>query len=122
MSRMVLGSYTFEDNPTAVGDLMTPERKSAAVETYSSLAFFSWGASIVGKELELTWTQTSTDQYSELQTLLEADAPVVLNPQDGEGKTYNVEVTALHGEYWLYLSGTYRQNVTLSLLVLSEVL
>jgi hypothetical protein len=121
MAKMVLGSYTFEDNPTAVSDLMTPERKSAAVETYSSLAFFSWGASIVGKELELRWTQTSTAQYESMQALLEADAAVVLNPQDGEGKTYNVEVTALHGEYWLYLSGDYRQNVTLSLLVLSEV-
>jgi hypothetical protein len=121
MAKMVLGSYTFEDNPTSVSDLMTLERKSAFVPTYSAGAFFSWGSSIVGKELELTWTQTSTDQYGELQTLLEADAAVVFNPQDGEGKTYNVEVTALHGEYWLYLSGTYRQNVTLSLLVLSEV-
>lgn len=121
MAKMVLGSYTFEDNPTAVGDLMTPERKSAFVETYSAGAFFSWGSSIGGKPVELTWTQTSVDQYGELQTLLVADAAVVFNPQDGEGKTYNVEVTALHGEYWLYLSGDYRQNVTLSLLVLSEV-
>lgn len=121
MAKMVLGSYTFEDQPTAVSDLNTPERKTAFVETYSAGAFFSWGATIVGKELELSWTQTSTAQYAAMQALYVADAAVVWNPQDGSGTTYNVEITGLHGEYWLFLDGNYRQNVTLSLLVLSEV-
>ena len=47
MSQMVLGSYTFEKNPTSVSDLMTEQRHTAAVQTYSSIAFFSWGASMV---------------------------------------------------------------------------
>jgi hypothetical protein len=119
MSKMVLGAYTFAHNPSDMG-LITPERRTAAVETYTSLAFFSWGADLVGKGLALYWPRMTVAQYDELQTLLAADATLVFTPQDGSAKSFNVELLRLDGRFHILLSEGYRKEVTLDLLILSE--
>lgn len=122
MANMSLGSYTFEANPSDA-TLIKPERSGSAVETYSSVAFFSWGVSIVGKIVELQWDYMPSLMFDELDDLYRADAAVVFDPQDGSSRVYNVEILDLSGKYFQNLeigAAIIRKDVKLTLLVLGE--
>jgi len=120
MSRMVLGGYTMPDNPSSVSDLMTPKRHTAVVKTYSSIAFFSWGASMLGKQITLRWLGMTTDQYEYHQAQLENDTYMTFDPKDGSLQTYTVEMVDLRGEMHMETDGDYRVNVEMDLVFLSE--
>jgi hypothetical protein len=123
MSNMVLGSHTFVKQPATM-TLIQKDREVAKVKTYSSVALFSWGASIIGKTIEISWPFMTTSEYASFQAIYEADAQVVFDPQDGSSKTYNVELLSLTSEYFIHLSnasGHNRRNVKLTLLIMSEV-
>jgi hypothetical protein len=123
MANMSLGGYTFAKQPSGM-TMIQKDRIAAHAPTYTSVAFYSWGASIIGKVVELTFNYITTGQYASLQTLYEADAQVVFNPQDGSSKTYNVEILSLNSEYHIQLNnttGNYRKGAQLRLLILSEV-
>jgi hypothetical protein len=123
MSNMVLGSYTFATQPSSM-TMIQKSREVATVKTYASVALFSWGATIVGKTIELGWLFMTTSQYASLQTIYEADVPVVFNPNDGSSKTYNVEVISLDSDYFIKLdnsAGNHRRNAKMRLLIMSEV-
>jgi hypothetical protein len=124
MSNMVLGTYTFPTNPSDATPVEM-DRSTANVTTYESVGFFSWGASIIGKIIELTWTYMPADMYDSLKDLEIADATIVFDPQDGTGNTYNVEILSIYGKYCLgklgYASTTLRKDVKVALLILSEV-
>lgn len=121
---MTLGTLTFTRNPSDM-TVLTPERASATVKTYTSVAFFSWGVSIVGKEIELVWSYMPIAMYNDLAEIFAAAAGVVFDPDDDNSTTYNVEVTGLDGKYLLTHSVTdgagNRKDVRLRLLILSEV-
>lgn len=121
MGLISVGSLTFTRNPVK----MTPVEKvryNSFVLTYSSVAHFSWGASIVGKELELEWNLMENPEFTNLKTIYEADSSVVFNPNDGSGKTYNVELLNLNSVYYMGRDASGRRlNVKLELLILSEV-
>jgi hypothetical protein len=123
MSNSVLGTYTFSKQPTGM-TLIQKDREVAHQKTYSNVALFSWGASYIGKPIELSWSIMTSSQYASLQTIYEADTQVVFDPQDGTAKTFNVEILSLDGEYFIHLSnaaGHYRKNVKMQLLIMSEV-
>lgn len=123
MSNMVLGTHTFIKQPSTM-TMIQKDREVATVQTYSNVALFSWGASIVGKVIEIGWPIMSTSEHTSFQAIYEADAPVVFDPQDGKSKTYNVEVLSFNGEYLVHLSdatGHKRKNVKMKLLIMSEV-
>jgi hypothetical protein len=120
MAKMSLGGYTMTQNPSDM-EVITPQRYASDVKTYSSVAFFSWGTTIVGHKVQLHFNYLPVAQYSQFMTLLEADATVVWDPQDGGSTTYNVEITSLRGEYDILLDTGDRKNATLELLILSEV-
>lgn len=122
MSLMILGGYTFPQNPASVSTLMTEERITAAVKTYGGVAFFSWGSTMIGKTISLHWGYMTMTQYAALRTLLLADASVLFTPQDGSGKGYQVEIIGLTGTYFLKLDQEFRQQVVLDLLILSEAI
>jgi hypothetical protein len=124
MANMALASYTFEKNPTNVDDIIRKKRRVSSIKTFTKVAVFSWGVSIVGQTIVLNWDYMPTGMYESLRTLYEADSQVVFDPQNGTSKTYNVEVMDLSGKYFIYLdnaSGHHYQNVKLSLLIASEV-
>ena len=110
---------------------MTPIRsdKICAYElTYSDVAYFSWGASIVGKEITLTWNAMPAAMWATLDAFYAGDKTLVWNPTlDGSAvTTYNVEMVRLEGEYFLggydtALSSSWRRNVTMTLLILGAV-
>jgi hypothetical protein len=105
--------------------VIRPQKSCAVVQTYESAAYFSWGASIVGLELELSFAYMDAAEFESLDALYRADAAIVFDPQDGSSPpvTYNVEMTKLDCKYYLALdktAGNCRKNVTVTLLVLSE--
>lgn len=123
MANISIGTVTLDHNPTKM-TIVRQEKSCAAVQTYASVAFFSWGASIIGKELDLDFSYMDAAVFDDLDDLYKADAAVVFDPQDGSTKTYNVEITRLDGEYhrtFALTTGYLRKNVRITLLILSEV-
>jgi hypothetical protein len=123
MANISIGTVTLDHNPTKM-TIVREQKSCAAVDTYSSVAFFSWGTSIIGKEIDLEFSYVDSAIFDDLDDLYKADAPVVFNPQDGSNKTFNVEIMNLDGDYHRTLdvtSGHLRKNVKMTLLILSEV-
>jgi len=120
-------SYTFSLLPGSM-TVIREDKSCTAVQTYEGVAYFSWGTSIVGKELSLSWNAMPAAMWAQIETFFTAAAPLAFDPTlDGtpSAKTYTVELTRLDGEYFLggYSTGagSWRQNVTMTLLILSEV-
>jgi hypothetical protein len=123
MSNISLGGYTFLYNPARM-TAIKPERSTGKVDTYSSVGFFSWGSSIVGKEITMEWDVVEKSLVDELDTLYAADETIILDPQDGSEKTYNVEIESFDWDYHIYSdvdTAKYRKNVKMTLLIMSEV-
>jgi len=119
--RMTLGNYTFSRNPNKAG-IVTPTRFTAKVMTYTGVAFFSWGASLIGKEIQLVWDKCENTQYDAMETIYVNDLPVLWKPQDNTGKQYQVQVTNLTGDLFMYLKAKnhWVQNVSMNLLLLDQ--
>ncbi|RQW89934.1 MAG: hypothetical protein EHM79_02180 [Geobacter sp.] len=123
MGLISIGSWTPSSNPSNI-PLIRPKKPVATVETYSNVGYFSWPPLIAGQEIPLIWDFLPADEFVSLDALYVADAVLVFNPNDDQGKTYNVNLIALDGEYHILrnnVSTTFRKNVTLALLIMSEV-
>lgn len=122
-TKMILGSYTFALNPSSFSGIYEPNKLTAIVQTYSSVGYFNWGTKIIGKVIKLEWDYMSAEQYESLRAMYEADAQVVFDPAGITGLKFNVHVMELTGKYYLGLAatGTYRKDVTMELVVMSEV-
>ncbi|OPY15249.1 MAG: hypothetical protein A4E66_00168 [Syntrophus sp. PtaB.Bin001] len=124
MGNMVLGSYTYEDNP---GNLPIIQKvlSIAYKQTYEGVVTFVFGsASYSGLLVSQEWEYMTTGQYDSMYAIYAAGEPVVFDPQDGKGKTFNVMMLTPEGEYHLYLesgTGRYRKDVKFPLLIISEV-
>lgn len=123
MANISIGGITLSHNPSEM-TIVRPQKSSAEVQTYSSVAFFSWGASIIGMAVELSFSYMDSVEFDDLDDLYKADTPVVFDPQDGSSKAYNVEIKFLDGKYFRTLeiaAGNLRKDVRIILLILSEV-
>lgn len=121
-AKMRLGPYDFEWNPTQY--TIPEEGKSySVVQTYESVAFFSWSTTIVGKEILLEWDRMKEAQWDELQTLLETDQQQLWTPISGESVAYNVEMCQLDGRFMDFAlhDAPYRDGVKLLMVVINEV-
>ena len=118
---MVIGTYTLARLPGYM-TIVRPELVNSDVMTYTNVAYFSWGASIVGKKIQLKWAAMPPDQFDSLDAIYVADASVVWDPTDvaGGSTTYNVRMISFDAEYIPGAVG-YRGNTTMVLLILSEV-
>lgn len=124
MPNITLGAHTFEVNPGGTDGVLMPEKTCAVCPTFNGVGYFSWGASIIGKQIVLTWPWMTAAEFNTIRDLLVADLPVVFDPADGSGVTYNVEIMNLHGTYHCGLTanaGIYRKNVKITILILSVV-
>lgn len=120
MDKMTLGGYEFWRNPNKF-TVPKKDRYTSFVKTYGGAVFFSWGTFIEGVEITLEWEYMTETMFDQLQTLLEADAEIVWNPQTGD--TYNVEIRSLEGKYLTtsLLDAEWREDVRLILAITSEV-
>jgi hypothetical protein len=120
-------SYDFTLLPGSM-TMIRADKPNATVQTYSSVAYFAWSPSIVGKSISFKWNAMPADMWAQLDTFFQADTALIFDPTLTEtpaATTYNVEMTQLDGEYWLggygEISDDYRKDVTMTLLILSEV-
>jgi len=123
MGLISIGTWTPTANPSNI-PLIRPKKPTATVETYSGVAYFSWPALIAGQEVPLTWDFLPANEFVSLDALYVADSVQVFAPNDGSDKTYNVNLKELDGEYHIIRddeSTTFRKNVKLILLIMSEV-
>lgn len=113
-------SYDFTLLPHKM-TMISKDRACVAVETYTSVAFFSWGTSIVGKVIDFTWNAMPGDMWYKLETFYEGDKNMTWTPDNTH--TYDVEMLVLNGSYYIgYIdvdSAALRIDVTMSLLILS---
>lgn len=123
MANVVIGTHTCKLDPMRM-TMVRADKSCASVKTYSSVAYFSWGISIIGKELLLEWFVMDADEFEELDTIFRADAPFTFEPNDGvASKSYTVEMTSFTGDYWRgrgVTADVTRKNVKMTLLILAE--
>lgn len=104
-------------------------KSCAAKQTYTSVAFFSWGVSIIGKPIFLSWNAMPATMWKQLDTFYANDAPLIWDPTltlVPASTLYNVEMIDLDGDYLLggyddTLDSSYRGDAVMTLLILSEV-
>ncbi len=121
MSRMTLGGYTFPIDPKEP-ETLNKVKKASYQETLTSVAYFSYGASIEGKLVPLEWEYMPKAMFEQLDAFNVADNSLVWNPQTGN--TYNVKIFSLTGKYFGQIddADSYgRQSIKMELLILSEV-
>lgn len=118
---MKIGNYQLEFYPKSANIIdPIPKKYSANVLTYDSFAYFSWGSQLSGQSVEFDWDYMSTDDFNALNTLYQADVPIVWDLVGDGSKIFNVIVTELEGKYCFSQypdTGTFRSNVKMVLLI-----
>ena len=116
-------TYGFARNPSAM-NTMNKVRFVSSVLTYSGVEVFSWGASLVGKQITLHWDYMPPTMFDMIQYYVEADQEFTWDPTGGAGTsatgTYDVQILSFDGEYFKSIpstSGAQRKNVNLVLLI-----
>lgn len=124
MASVIIGSHTCTLDPMRM-TMVRHDKSCAHVQTYDSVAYFSWGTSLVGKEILLEWPVMDAAEFATLDAIFQADASFTFNPNDGLGTdTYTVEMTSFTGDYWRGRGVTThetRKNVKMTLLILAVV-
>jgi hypothetical protein len=92
---MKLGTYTLEWTPDN-WTLPKEDRQIDFVKTYSSVAVFSWGATLIGKKLELEWDWMTRKMFEDLAILEAADTALTFDP---EQKAYLWHGTVTNGPW-----------------------
>jgi len=117
------GSYGFERNPTDM-DTLNKTRYVSAVKTYSSVEVFSWGTTLVGKQILLHWDYMPPAMFDKIQYYVENDEEFIWDPTGESGTsgvgTYDVQILGFEGEYFKRIpstSGENRKNVNLLLFI-----
>jgi len=109
---------------------MLRAKKTIAVrQTYTSVAVFSWGVSIVGETISLSWNAIPAAMWKQLDAFYAADTPLIWDPTltlVPATTTYNVQMIDLEGEYLLggydeTLATSWRGDAVMTLLILSAV-
>jgi len=123
MANMSIGGHELRHNPNK-WDPFEPEKCNAVMETYEGGVYFSWGLFLVGTVKSFEFTYMEADEYKILKDLYEAEASVVCIPNDGSGKSYNVEMKYFYGTLFRkfgFDAGTIRKDVVMELFIVSEV-
>lgn len=120
-------SYDFTLLPHKM-TMIRPVKSCAVKQTYSSVAYFSWSVSIIGKPIYLSWNAMPAAMWKQLDAFYAADDPLIWDPTltlVPASTLYNVEMKALDGEYLFggydeTLATSWRGDVIMELLILSE--
>lgn len=105
MSTNTSTSYTFAKAPTEMTPLKAI-RYNAHMLTYSGVDHFSWGATIVGKRIELSWPWLSSAQYEKFQTFYESDNTLRFYSSAFMATTYYCQMLNFDAVHW-YGTGEY---------------
>lgn len=109
---------------------MIRAKKTIAIKkTYTSVAYFSWGVSLIGETIVLSWNAMPAAMWKQLDLFYAADKALVWDPTltlTPATTKYNVIMTELEGEYLLggydeALATSYRGDAIMALLITSVV-
>lgn len=121
MAKVVIGTHTCTLDPQKM-TMVRAEKPNASKLTYTSVAYFAWTPSIVGKEIMLEWPVMDAASFASLDVIYQANLPFTFTPSDGIGSsTYTVEMTSFNGDYFRgrgTTSASTRKNVKMTLLIL----
>jgi hypothetical protein len=119
---MIIDAYSFVTLPIEM-DMIDEVKYDAFVLTFTDVAYYSWGPTIKGKVITLTWGGMPTAQYETFFTKYIADASNIFDPELGDARTFNVEIIRLIGQYHMSKldSAPYRINCEMDLLITSVV-
>ena len=121
MAAVVIGTRTLTRDPQRM-TMLRADKSCAHRQTYTSVAFFTWGTSIIGKEILLEWPAMDAAEFEALDLIFVADVPFTFTPSDGSTHTYSVNMTSFSGEYFrgrTLAAPTTRKNVKMILLIMS---
>ena len=118
---MSLGAVTFSSNPAKI-TIPKQDKYNSDVITYSDIAYFSWGARIKGKKIQMSWPYMTASEFNSIDDLFIADESVTWDPDFGTSLAYDVEIIAFGGEYHLTTDPDTggRRNIEMILLILDE--
>jgi hypothetical protein len=118
-----LGAYVFPWTPDK-WTIPDPVLKVGVTKTYSSSVVFDFGASVVGKEIELEWEWMSAVQFDALDALYQANLPVAWDTEKIGFPTFNVEIAELSGDLFEVLQYDemfpHREKVKMTLLIIES--
>jgi hypothetical protein len=121
---MAFGDYDCPYYPTQF-TIPRPGRSNSSVQTYTSVAHFSWGFFIAGKTIEINWNYMPSEIFDALDAIFQDNEEIVWDPDIPElSTTYNVQILNFSGEYFESVKSDaeiWRQNCRMSLLIISEV-
>jgi hypothetical protein len=103
---MKINNCTFEWKPW---QYTIPEsvKSNAVVLTHTSIGYFSWGASVVGKRVELIWSDMSSKQYEKLRSLYISTSPLVWYPEHANAIFYTDTNSPVSGTVTGAISGAH---------------
>jgi hypothetical protein len=105
--------------------LIKSDKVCSFAKTYDGVVFFSWGKTIVGKEISLGWNAMPSTMFDSIDTFIGAETTVIWKPEiTGSTVTYEVNFLGLNGAYWISPESSanyYRRNCNLRMLIMSEV-
>lgn len=121
---MSISTTTFAVDPSDM-TIIKSDKICSYAQTYSSVAFYSWGKSIVGKEIDLKWNSMPSTQFDAIDTLIASDTTMIWTPNiTGSTVTYEVNLINLDGSYFISQESSsrfWRTNCSLKMLIMSEV-
>jgi len=121
---MSISTTTFVAEPAQM-TILKSDKVCSFIKTYDGVAFFSWGKSIVGKEIMLNWAAMPSTMFDAIDALIATDTTAVWDPNiPGSTVTYSVNLLGLNGAYWISKessSAYYRKDCSLRILIMSEV-
>lgn len=113
--------YTFEQDPYYMTEIRE-NKDDAVVDTYEGAEYFEWDETIVGKSLTLKWHACPATQFDQFKAFRIGGKALVFDPDIGTGKTYNVRmINPFDGDYLIGEISSWRENVVITLFILSEV-
>ena len=116
-----IGSITPAIGPNSDMTIVREDKPCAFKLTYSGVAYFAWDATIIGKVITVPWNVMAADDFDDYDELYRDDSLVEFDPDDGSNRTFMVKIIGLNGKYCRGKAYTYRKDVAMQLLIMSEV-
>ena len=119
---MQLSTCLFTNDPGKM-TVIEPDLTISYVRTYTNVAIFSWGSTIVGKELELGWNAMPVVQYEVIRGYKDAATTITFYPTNtASTSNYRVRILNFTGAYIQSFgistsTSAWRGDCSLSLLV-----
>ena len=117
---MKIGNHTCTHYPSKF-TIPRPDRINSYELTYEGVVHFSWGLTIIGKVIEISWNYLPSTEFDNLDAVFQADAEIEWDPGIPEqSDTYTAQILDFTGDYFESTGSAadiYRENCMMRLLI-----